>query len=438
MSTINEALKRAARSAAGVQTGAPGGPAADPFPEALAGRVEAREGVQPAPGPPEPVGRALRLPNIPRWALAAGALALLALAYAHLSPVPQARTAAAEPAVYRQKIVDDRERLLADEELPEEKLAEESAPKPDPDEAAAQTPKAVVKGAATAAEEGDEEGEEAGEGDEDVEDDEGPGAEDAAGANPRQAAARSVGPSPLPARRRLPAPAPQAPIPVNRTAPAPQAPIPVNRTAPSFTKDGVAPYGPLPATQFAYTPPQAPAQPPVARPAAASAQGSQQQSLTDEIFRQAVEREKQGKLDQAGALYALVLDKEAGRESASLRLGNLLYRQQRYSDAIEVFRKAIGVRDSAVLHNNLGTVYLAQGKMDLAREEFTTAANSDAGYADPRYNLACYYALIGQPQEGLAQLEKAKAIDPQVMEWAAKDGDLAALRAMPEYKRLTE
>jgi tetratricopeptide (TPR) repeat protein len=424
MSTINEALKRAARSAAGGQTGDPGGPAADLFPEALAGQVEAQEGAQPAPGPPEPVGRALRLPNIPRWALAVGALALLALAYAHFSPVPQARSAAAEPAVYRQKIIDDRERLLADEELPEEKLAEEPAPGSDPDEAAAQTAKAVVKGAAAAAEEGDEEGEEAGEGDEDIEDDEGPGADDAAGGN-RQAAARGASPSPLPARRRLPAPAPQAPI-------------PVNRAAPSFTRDGVAPYGPLPATQFAYTPPQAPAQPPVARPAAASAQGSQQQSLTDEIFRQAVEREKQGKLDQAGALYALVLDKEAGRESASLRLGNLLYRQQRYSEATEVFRKAIGVRDSAVLHNNLGTVYLAQGKMDLAREEFTTAANSDAGYVDPRYNLACYYALIGQPQEGLAELEKAKAIDPQVMEWAAKDGDLAGLRAIPAYKRLTE
>jgi len=159
---------------------------------------------------------------------------------------------------------------------------------------------------------------------------------------------------------------------------------------------------------------------------------------TADLLRQATESERAGRLDQAAALYRLVLEKQPNREGVSVRLGNLLHRQSRFNEAAEVFRQALAQKRSAVLHNNLGSVYLAQKRLEEARQEFSDAAALDPKYADPHYNLACYHALAGRPEAGLAELEKAKGIDPQVMESAAGDADLAPLRALPEYKRLTE
>ena len=158
---------------------------------------------------------------------------------------------------------------------------------------------------------------------------------------------------------------------------------PPNGRAPPRPAGGEA-HGPLPANQFSYAAPQAvpPAAPAAPVPAVAPASATQapaQPDLTDELLRQAMEKEGQGKPEQAAALYALVLDKQPGREGASLRLGNLLYRQSRYDEAVEVFRKAIETRESAVLRNNLGSVYLAQRKLDQSRQEFAAAAALNRG-----------------------------------------------------------
>lgn len=225
-----------------------------------------------------------------------------------------------------------------------------------------------------------------------------------------------------------------------KPAPLPQrppGPVPVampNRIAPGFRPAGSVP---LPASQFAYNAPQ-PVQPPVARPVAPPAAPPAPEDLSEELLRQAKERETQNQPEQAAALYALVLDKQPSREAASVRLGNLLFRQKKYDEAEKVFRKAVETKESALLHNNLGNVYLAQKKLDLARQAFVTAAALDAKYPDPHYNLACYYALSGKPKEGLQELERAKALKPEVMQWAEGDGDLAPVRQLPEYKRLTQ
>ena len=44
------------------------------------------------------------------------------------------------------------------------------------------------------------------------------------------------------------------------------------------------------------------------------------------------------------------------------------------------------------------------------------------------YSTACWLALGGQDDEALAALRRAIELDPRAREWAASDGDLAALR----------
>jgi tetratricopeptide (TPR) repeat protein len=351
------------------------------------------------------------------------ALVLLAVVYARFRPVVETPAAQAEPTVWREKIIDERPKLLAELDLPEEYLGDEAEPGcappapeakeppqavvPEPRRQTAPTPHQPPKPQARSARPAlraaaYDEDEDAG---------------DEADARPAKAA-------PLPRR-----PAPAAPRQVpNPTAQAPSAIAPGFRPPPTTWS--------LPASQFAYNAPQRVTATPVAPVMAASPQPAP--DATADLLRQATESERAGKLDQAAALYRLVLEKQPNREGVSVRLGNLLHRQSRFDEAAEVFRQALAQKRSAVLHNNLGSVYLAQKRLEEARQEFSAAAALDPKYADPHYNLACYHALAGRPEAGLAELEQAKDIDPQVMESAAGDADLAPLRALPEYKRLTE
>jgi tetratricopeptide (TPR) repeat protein len=49
------------------------------------------------------------------------------------------------------------------------------------------------------------------------------------------------------------------------------------------------------------------------------------------------------------------------------------------------------------------------------------------------YQLACYNALAGHPDEALEHLRIAKAGNPQVLEWANDDADLDSIRDDPRY-----
>lgn len=52
------------------------------------------------------------------------------------------------------------------------------------------------------------------------------------------------------------------------------------------------------------------------------------------------------------------------------------------------------------------------------------------------YNLACVQSLMGKPKEGLASLENAFRWTYADYKWVEKDGDLANVRKLPEFKKL--
>ena len=54
----------------------------------------------------------------------------------------------------------------------------------------------------------------------------------------------------------------------------------------------------------------------------------------------------------------------------------------------------------------------------------------------PHYNLACSYALTGQPEQALTELRWALALNPALIAHAREDADLASLREMAEYQAL--
>ena len=49
------------------------------------------------------------------------------------------------------------------------------------------------------------------------------------------------------------------------------------------------------------------------------------------------------------------------------------------------------------------------------------------------YDLGCYEALAGRPDDALAHLTQAKELDPATAEWAEGDSDLDSLRGRPDF-----
>ena len=64
-------------------------------------------------------------------------------------------------------------------------------------------------------------------------------------------------------------------------------------------------------------------------------------------------------------------------------------------------------------HNNLGTLYLSQGKLYEAAGEFEWARKLLPGHPDPRMNLALTLETAGRTDEALATYETALEVYPQ-------------------------
>jgi hypothetical protein len=64
--------------------------------------------------------------------------------------------------------------------------------------------------------------------------------------------------------------------------------------------------------------------------------------------------------------------------------------------------------------------------------------DSEKWQAVPRYNLACIYALTGDPKKSIQELEISLKQNPEFMEWAQKDPDLESIRSDPSFKALMD
>ncbi len=52
------------------------------------------------------------------------------------------------------------------------------------------------------------------------------------------------------------------------------------------------------------------------------------------------------------------------------------------------------------------------------------------------YNMACHFALSGQPQPAFESLRKSLQLNPGLREWASQDSDLLSLHGTPQFAEL--
>jgi hypothetical protein len=91
------------------------------------------------------------------------------------------------------------------------------------------------------------------------------------------------------------------------------------------------------------------------------------------------------------AIAALQAEGRDGEGGVWYGLGNLLLREGRFSEAIEIYRQALPRMSADQLplgHNNLGIALYRTGELDSAREEFRAALSLDPNLNQARQNLS--------------------------------------------------
>ena len=98
-----------------------------------------------------------------------------------------------------------------------------------------------------------------------------------------------------------------------------------------------------------------------------------------------------------------------------MRLAETYHQANDNQKAVETYQKAIQLTpDNADLHNNLGTVYSAMGKLPEAQAEFQKAADlNPAGASRYYFNVGAIMYNAGKMDEAAAAFKKVIDVDPK-------------------------
>lgn len=126
---------------------------------------------------------------------------------------------------------------------------------------------------------------------------------------------------------------------------------------------------------------------------------------TESLYVHALQKQREGRLEEARELYKKVIQKEPRRIQAL---------------------------------NNLGVVHLKLKEYKWAIIRLNDALDIEHNYVDAHYNLACLYAQKNDTKQSLFYLKNAMDYNPEARIWAAKDEDLKNLADLPEFHKILQ
>jgi tetratricopeptide (TPR) repeat protein len=142
---------------------------------------------------------------------------------------------------------------------------------------------------------------------------------------------------------------------------------------------------------------------------------------------------KDARTDYEAALKSTDQD-DPNRKDAAARLASLLRDAGEFDDAVEVIRNTVRVSGtSAKIYTELGLIYIAQKRLELAQLVLAKAAELDA--KDPAiYNAFAVLALRqGKAQEAFERFDQAVSLDPAYID--ARFNKAAVLLDAGDYVR---
>ncbi|PYX98907.1 MAG: hypothetical protein DMG63_10565, partial [Acidobacteria bacterium] len=117
------------------------------------------------------------------------------------------------------------------------------------------------------------------------------------------------------------------------------------------------------------------------------------------------------------SLYTATLQKNPGCWMAHYNLGIVLSEQGETNQAIDHYRRAVGLRpDYAEAHYNLGRLLVEQGQFDDAIAHYERAAAINPADAEAQNNLGVTLFGIGRADDAIAHYRKALEIRPDYVE----------------------
>ena len=135
----------------------------------------------------------------------------------------------------------------------------------------------------------------------------------------------------------------------------------------------------------------------------------QQSAKSTENFRQVEALVQQGRLDEARTQMLDELQRNPSSVDGYNLLGIIDSDGQDYPDALAAFQKAFKLApNSTKTHNNLGNLYVAQKRIDLAEKEFRTVLRLDPGNQDGNYNLGVLLMAKGSPAAAIPYFERVR------------------------------
>jgi predicted O-linked N-acetylglucosamine transferase (SPINDLY family) len=132
-----------------------------------------------------------------------------------------------------------------------------------------------------------------------------------------------------------------------------------------------------------------------------------------EEFMQGVELHRQGRFDEAAAIYRQVLSKSPGDFDATHMLGVIALQQGRFPAAQEAIGAALAVRpDDIAAVGNLGTSYLRAGQFESAYRWFARALELQPDSSVSLTNVGTILHHLGRPLEAIPLLRRALSLEP--------------------------
>ena len=121
---------------------------------------------------------------------------------------------------------------------------------------------------------------------------------------------------------------------------------------------------------------------------------------------------RDGRYKEAVENYRKVLDRQPARGFVYLRLGTSLNRLGRYEEALAAFNGAVNnMDDPALAYNNMGITYGQLGRFQEEIEALRKAISARPSYASARYNLGVTLLKTGDVAGARRQAEALNEID---------------------------
>jgi len=112
---------------------------------------------------------------------------------------------------------------------------------------------------------------------------------------------------------------------------------------------------------------------------------------------------EKGNFDDSEVFYRKAIDKKDDSYNASFNIGDALYKQEKYDDAINQFsdltNQELTKEDKAKIYHNLGNALLNNKKIKESIEAYKHALRNNPSDMETKYNLAYAQKLLAQQQK---------------------------------------